>query len=729
MKKFNLLLIGIFAIFTMAQADEGMWIPGHISKMNYTDMQKLGLKLSPEEIYSINNSSLKDAIFQLLGEGGQGFCTGEMVSDKGLLFTNHHCGYEAIANLSSTETNYLDDGYWAKSLEEEIPVPGVSVSRVVRIDNVTEKVLEGVDFDTDESERDKLIKKHISTIEEEAMADNDYKANVKEMYLGGEYYLFVYEEFGDVRFVGAPPSSIGKFGGDTDNWMWPRHTGDFSVFRVYMSPDGDATGEYEEDNIPYKPLHHLPVSIKGVKEGDFTMIMGYPGQTERYLTDAGMKYKMNTFDPMVVRLLGTKLEIMEKYMDADKELRLELADEYASLANGHKMFKGEAENLRNTDAIERRTKLQEEFMAWVNTKEERKAKYADVVSSLDKDYQEFAPVTEEMIYISLGLLQSSDKLMYVQQFKKLQKLLEDKKDNAEDIEESSERLKNSLDSHFDNYHPDMDREILEALMKAYADGLDEEQQIDFFTTVLPEEYKTDNIELAIEEFIEDVYENSIFTSRERMTDFLEKPKGKTLEKDPMVMLFDGVYGSIMSSQGSYVSMMNDIEVNERKFIAGLREFQSGKAFYPDANSTLRLTYGKVKDYDPEDAVHYEEMTYIEGIMEKWDPDDKEFQVPEKLVELYNAKDYGRYADETGSLPVCFISDNDITGGNSGSPILNGNGELVGLAFDGNWEWLCSNLIYNPELQRTINVDSRYVLWVIEKIGGATNIIEELDIIE
>lgn len=729
MKKISLLLIGIFAIFTMAQADEGMWIPGHISKMNYTDMHKLGLKLSPEEIYSINNSSLKDAIFQLLGESGQGFCTGEMVSDKGLLFTNHHCGYEAIANLSSTETNYLDDGYWAKSLEEEIPVPGVSVSRVVRIDNVTEEVLEGVDFDTDERERNKLIKKHISTIEEEAMADNDYKANVKEMYLGGEYYLFVYEEFGDVRFVGAPPSSIGKFGGDTDNWMWPRHTGDFSIFRVYMSPEGNATGEYEEDNIPYKPLHHLPVSIKGVKEGDFTMIMGYPGQTERYLTDAGMKYKMNTFDPMVVRLLGTKLEIMEKYMDADKELRLELADEYASLANGHKMFKGEAENLRNTDAIGRRTKLQEEFMEWVNAKEEREEKYADVVSSLDIKYQEFAPVTEKMIYISLGLLQSSDKLMYVQQFKNLQKQLEDKKKNAEDIEESAERLKKSLDSQFDNYHQDMDREILEALMKAYANDLDEEQQIDFFTTVLPEEYKADNTELAIEEFIEDVYENSIFTSKERMEDFLEKPKGKTLEKDPMVMLFNGVYGSMMSSQGSYVSLMNDIEINERKFIAGLREFQSGKAFYPDANSTLRLTYGKVKDYDPADAVHYEEMTYIEGIMEKWDPDDKEFQVPEKLVELYNAKDYGRYADETGSLPVCFISDNDITGGNSGSPILNGNGELVGLAFDGNWEWLCSNLIYNPELQRTINVDSRYVLWVIEKIGGATNIIEELDIIE
>jgi hypothetical protein len=723
MRKFSVLLAILFAFITFAKADEGMWIPGHISKMNYTDMQKLGLKLSPEEIYSINNSSIKDAIFQLVGESGQGFCTGEMVSD------NHHCGYEAIANLSSTETNYLDDGYWSKSLNEEIPVPGVSVTRVVRIDDVTEQVLKDISFDTKESERDKLINKRISEIEEKAEADNHYEAKVKEMYMGGEYYLFVYEEFGDVRFVAAPPSSIGKFGGDTDNWMWPRHTGDFSIFRVYMGKDGNPTDEYQEDNVPYKPLHHLPISIKGVKEGDFTMIMGFPGQTERYLPSYGMEYKMNSFDPTAVEMLGTKLAVMKKFMDKDNELKLELADEYASLANAHKMFKGEALNLKQTDAIQRREKLQQEFKTWVNANKTRKAKYGDILTNLKDLYSDFEPVTEDLVAVSLGLLQSSDKIMYVQQYKTLKKLLENKKDNEDKIKNTIERLKNKLDEHYENYHPEMDKEILRNLLKAYVNYIDADRQPEFFTAYLPDEYNADNIEGSIDEFVEDVYENSIFTSKERITEFLEKPKPKTMEKDPMVIFYESLMSSVMGSQMSYLSLMNDINVYERKFIQGLREFQPDKKFYPDANSTLRMTYGTVQSYDPADAVHYKEITYIDGIIEKRDPNDEEFQVPEKLVELYKAKDYGRYADHTGNLPVCFISDNDITGGNSGSPILNGNGELVGLAFDGNWEWLCSNLIYNSELQRTINVDARYVLWVIEKIGGADNIIAELDIVE
>ncbi|MGM0650755.1 MAG: S46 family peptidase [Bacteroidota bacterium] len=729
MRKFSVLLAVLFAFITFAKADEGMWIPGHISKMNYTDMQKLGLKLSQEEIYSINNSSLKDAIFQLVGEGGQGFCTGEMVSDKGLMFTNHHCGYEAIANLSSTEANYLDDGYWSKSLDEEIPVPGVSVTRVVKIEDVTDRVLEDIDYDTKESERDKKVNKRISEIEKEAEEDNHYEAKVKEMYKGGEYYLFTYEAFGDVRFVAAPPSSIGKFGGDTDNWMWPRHTGDFSIFRVYMGKDGNPTDEYQEDNVPYKPLHHLPVSIKGVKEGDFTMIMGFPGKTERYLPSYGMEYKMNTFDPIVVDLLGTKLDVMKKFMDQDEALRLEVADEYASLANGHKMFKGEALNLENTDAIQRREKLQEDFMAWVKENKTRNAKYGDILGNLKELYNDFGPVTKEMVYISMGLLQSSEKLMYIQQYKTLKKLLEDKKENEDKIEKTVDRLKKNIDEDYENYHREMDKEIMRNMMKAYANGLNADKQIKFFTAELPDEYKADNLEASIDEFVEDVFENSIFTKKSRLKEFLEKPRYKDMEKDPMVTFFESVMGSVMGSQMKYMGTMNDIDVNERKFIEGLRKFQPDKKFYPDANSTLRFTYGKVKDYEPADAVRYKAFTYIDGIIEKRDPNDEEFQVPEKLIELYEKKDYGRYVDHTGNLPVCFISDNDITGGNSGSPVINGNGELVGLAFDGNWEWLCSNLIYNPELQRTINVDSRYVLWVIEKVGGADNIIEELDIVE
>ncbi len=724
-KQLTLILALLFAFVSLAKADEGMWIPGHISKMNYTDMQKLGLKLSPEEIYSINHSSVKDAIFQLMGEGGSGFCTGEIVSEKGLLFTNHHCGYEAIANLSSTETNYLDDGFWAKSHDEEIPVPGISVSRVVRIENVTDRVLEGITYETPESEREKQVASRLTAIEEEAKEDTHYKANVKEMYQGGEYYLFVYEVFGDVRFVGAPPSSIGKYGGDTDNWMWPRHTGDFSIFRVYMTPDGMPTEEYQEDNIPYKPLHHLPISIKGVEEGDFTMIMGYPGQTERYLSSWGMEYKMNYFDPIVVRLLGEKLKVMKSYMDTNEAIRLDLADTYAGLANGHKMFQGEAENLRNTDAIQRRESLQHEFVKWVESSEKNQKKYGDVLANLETQYTKFGPITESMIYASIGLIQASDQIMLAQQFKGLQNQLE----NKDDVSKSIERFKKSMPGKFEGYYPQVDEDIMRAMLKTYIDDIDAASRITFFTEILPNEFKAKTLEGSIDRFVEETFEESIFTSEERMMEFLEKPKAKKLAKDPIIIFWDALISDLMGSQMEYLGIMDKISLNERKFMAGLREFQSNKGFYPDANSTLRLTYGTVKDYDPRDAVHYHEFTYVEGILQKYIPGDDEFDLDPKLIELIENKDFGRYADETGSVPVCFISDNDITGGNSGSPILNGEGHLVGLAFDGNWEWLCSNLIYNPELQRTINVDSRYVLWVIEKFGGATNIIDELEIIE
>lgn len=722
-KQITLLFAIVFAFISLAKADEGMWIPGHISKMNYTDMQKLGLKLSPEEIYDINNSSLKDAIFQLIGEGGQGFCTGEIVSEKGLLFTNHHCGFEAISTLSSVENNYLDDGYWAKSYDQEIAVPGLSVSRVVRIENVSKQVLEGIDIDTPEGERDKLVSQRIAEINKKAIEGNSYKSNVKEMYQGGEYYLFVYEEFGDVRFVGAPPSSIGKFGGDTDNWMWPRHTGDFSMFRVYMDKEGNPTTEYQEDNIPYKSLHHLPISIKGVKKGDFTMIMGYPGQTERFLSSFGMQYKMDVFDPVVVGLLGVKLEVMKSYMDKDEATRIDLADTYASLANGHKLFQGEAENLRGTDAIEMRSEMQTEFQKWVNADDSRTAKYGNILADLEKSYSDYGPVTKTMIYASLGLIQSSEHLMLVQQFKGIQKSLE----NKDDASPAIERMKASISDNFEEYYSQIDEAIMRKMLKLYAKDIAPEDQIKFFTEVLPKKYKADKLCKSIDKYVDDVFENSIYVNQERMMAFLNKPKAKTLSNDPMSLLFDGVMSEIMGAQMAYVNLMNSIAVSERNFIAGLREFKSGEGFYPDANSTLRLTYGTVQNYDPRDAVHYKAFTYVEGILEKYIPGDGEFDLDPKLIELINNKDFGRYADETGSVPVCFLSDNDITGGNSGSPIMNGNGELVGLAFDGNWEWLCSNLIYNPELQRTINVDSRYVLWIIEKLGGAQNIIDELDI--
>jgi hypothetical protein len=727
------LLLFIFSFFILLSssslADEGMWIPGHMSKMNYTDMEKLGCKLTPEQIYSINGSSIKDAIFQLIGEGGQGFCTGEIVSEKGLLFTNHHCGYQAIANLSSMENNYLDDGYWARNIDQEIPVPGVSVSRVVRIDNVSDRVLADITDETSESDRSSKISKVISEIEKEATTDTHYKAKVKEMYQGGEYYLFIYEVFGDVRFVGAPPSSIGKFGGDTDNWMWPRHTGDFSIFRVYMSPDGMPTSEFAEDNIPYKPLHYLPISIKGLEEGDFTMIMGFPGETERFLSAAGMVYKRDIFDPTIVNLFGVMLEQMKKHMDANKEIRLALADTYAGFANAHKLFKGEANTLKTTDAIEQRIELEKGFLEWINADSNRKSKYGSVIPTLQEMYGGAEDVTEGLLYVSLGLLQSNSNAMNAQAFMGLESMLEDSKGNAEGIAEFCEEMKLDIDEMFEGYFPDADRDVFSAMLKMYIKDIEAEKRSPVFSEYILSSFKGKTEEESIDKFIDAVYSKSIFTDKERMLDFLNKPKQKTLVKDPIYQYVQGIFSGIFTLQTEYLSFTNEVSVAERLYIEALREYQTDRLFYPDANSTLRLTYGTVKDYDPRDAVHYYEFTYAEGILEKYVPNDLEFDVDPKLVALIQNKDYGRYTDHTGSVPVCFLSDNDITGGNSGSPILNGEGNLIGLAFDGNWEWLCSNLIFSTELQRTINVDSRYVLWIIDKFANAQYIMNELDIRE
>ncbi len=728
MKKLLLLIVSaVLFLGVYATPDEGMWIPSKIAQMNYADMQKLGCKLTAEEIYSINNSSLKDAIFQLQTEEGMGFCTGEIVSKQGLLFTNHHCGYEAITKLSTTEHNYLDDGFWAKSLEEEIAVPGVRVTRVVQIVDVTERVLKDINDETSEADREKMIAKIIKEIETEAREGNDYEASVSEMYQGGEYYLFTYEAFGDVRFVGAPPSDIGKFGGDTDNWMWPRHTGDFSIFRVYMSPDGKPTKGFDKDNVPYVPLHSLPISIKGVKEGDFAMIMGFPGQTERYLSSYGMKYKRDYFNPTIVNLLYAQLKPLKEEMEASTEVKLAYADSYAGNANGWKLFDGEATTLRNTDAIAQREELETDFQNWVNSNEDRTKKYGKILENLKESYEAFGPATNDIIYISVGLLQAGEHVMSVQSFMGLKTLLEDSKGNADAISMSTENLKSVSEEMFAKYFPATDKKVFTNVIKYYVDNVPVEKRSPVFSDFIFKNYKAKTEYESIDKFINDVFEKSIFTDKVRMDEFLTNPKKKVLEKDPLFGYVQAVFGDIFSVQMAYLGAMENIGLNERLFIEGLREFQKDRIFYPDANSTLRLTYGTVNSYEPRDAVHYHYLTYADGILEKEDPTNSEFNVPSELKTKILNKEFGQYADETGGLPICFLSDNDITGGNSGSPIINGEGHLIGLAFDGNWEWLCSNLIFSTELQRTINVDARYVLWVIDELYDAQHIMKELDV--
>ena len=728
MKKLIFLFISVwFSLVAFTTPDEGMWLLNKIAQLNYADMQKLGCKLTAEEIYSINNSSLKDAIFQLQNSQGMGFCTGEIVSAKGLLFTNHHCGYEAITKLSSPEHNYLDDGFWAKSYDEELSASDMRVSRVVRIEDVTARVLNGVTDETSEGEREKMVSKAMKEIAEEAKKDTHYEASVSEMYQGGEYYLFVYEVFGDVRLVGTPPQSIGKFGGDTDNWMWPRHTGDFSVFRVYMSPDGKPTKGYNKDNVPYEPLHYLPVSIAGVEEGDFAMIVGYPGQTERYLSSYGMIYKRDFFNPAVVTILETQLKTLKVDMDADINVRLAKSDSYASSANGHKLFKGEALTLKTTDAIQQKEQLEKDFQKWVESDEARNAKYGKVLSSLKQGYEAFGPATLDMIYLSLGLLQSGDNVMNAQAFMNLANLLKDAKNNQTAIDATVENLKQMSEGMFDKYFPNTDRKVFEASLKLYIADIPAERRNSVFNNYIFKNFKAKTEEESIEKFAQAVYTKSIFTDKARMDAFLAKPSYKALNSDPIYSFVSNIFTDVFAIQMAYVGAMNDIGVNERLFIEGLREFQANRTFYPDANSTLRLTYGTVNSYKPRDGVDYHYVTYSKGILEKEDPTDDEFIVPAELKEKILKKDFGRYADKTGDLPICFLSKNDITGGNSGSPVINGKGELIGLAFDGNWEWLCSNLLFSTELQQTINVDARYVVWVIDKLYDCKHIMSELDI--
>jgi len=732
MKFLRLLFVSLFiGLFTLlSRADEGMWIPSLIGKLNYADMQKLGCKLTPEEIYSINHSSIKDAIFQLGHEQNgefSGFCTAEIVSGKGLLFTNHHCGYDAIAKLSTVEHDYLANGFWAKNMNEELSAEGLCASHLIRIEDVTARVLEGVKDDMKEEERTAAIRKAIAAIEKEAKEGNGYSAKVKQFFAGNEYYLFVYEVFKDVRLVGAPPSSIGKFGGDTDNWMWPRHTGDFSIFRVYMSADGKPA-PYNKDNVPYAPLYHLNISIKGIKPNDFTMIMGYPGQTERYLTASGMEYKRDVYNPTLVKLVGKKLEVWKKYMDASQEVKIALASDYASLANGYKLWQGEMVTLQKTDAVAQRTMYDKKLQEWINADAERKAVFGNIINDYKESYKAISEPITHLIYFSFGILQGSSQIMAIQPFLALEPLLKDKKANEKQINETISQLKEHAAEMFKGYYPEIDKEAFKTLLLAYLNDIPKDKQLSYFTTDFQKNFKGKTDEERVNNFLKVIYTKSIFTDKGRMEKFLANPSESALSKDPLLTFQKAVLGEYQFKLiPAYQAANSKFKTLDRKYFKAIRQFESNKAFYPDANSTFRLTYGTVQPYKPKDAVYYNYITYLDGVIEKMDNTNPEFMVDPRLVELYNKKDFGRYADETGKLPVAFLSDNDITGGNSGSPIMNANGELIGLAFDGNWEWLCSNFIYSKELQRTINVDIRYVLWVIEKFAGATNIIDELTI--
>jgi len=710
---FLILLIGFQPI---AKSDEGMWLPLFIERLNYVDMQKMGLQLTAEEIYSINNSSLKDAI-AIFGRG----CTSEIISDQGLLLTNHHCGYGRIQAHSSLEHDYLSDGFWAENLEDELPNPQLTTRFLVRIEDVTEKMLAEVNFDMTEEERAEIINGVAEEIEKDAKGDTHYECSVRGFFEGNEYYLFIYEVFKDVRLVGAPPSSIGKFGADTDNWMWPRHTGDFSLFRVYTDKDGNPA-EYSEDNIPMKPKHHLPVSLAGVKKGDFSMILGYPGGTDRYMTSYGVKMILDIYSPAFVAIRDRKLNVMMEDMQSNPEIRIKYATKYARLANYWKYYIGQSKGLKKLKVYDKKQQLQKEFADWVNADQKRKDKYGEALNYIAQAYKKLSDFQVANIYQREAITRGSEILGLADRFISLKDSL-NADANEENVNEVLEGIKGRLDNYFKDYNASTDQKLLAAVLDMYAKNVPENQQPEYFKKVASK-YKGNFVLYA-----EDVFSKSNFVNRKNVDAILDNPSVKTIEKDPafkMVEAFNDFYEPNIKDPMKEANIL--LDKGNRLFVAGLREMYPDKKFYPDANFTMRLTYGTVQDYYPEDAVHFNYFTTLRGVMEKEDPNNWEFVVPEKLKELYQNKDYGKYG-EGDVMKLCFLTDHDITGGNSGSPVINGKGELIGLAFDGNWEAMSGDIAFEPALQRTINVDIRYVLFIIDKFAGAKRLIDEMTIVE
>ncbi len=701
MKKIVLFLCCLAAMLPMALADEGMWIPMLLQR-NEADMQKAGMHISAKDIYDINNACLKDAVI-LFNQG----CTGEFVSDQGLFLTNHHCGYSYIVRHSTVEHDYLTHGFWAMNRDQEIPCPGLTATRLVRMEDVTDQVLAGIDNNTTEQDRAKIVEKHIKSITEKAVEGTHYKAIIKPFYYGNQYFMYVNEVFTDVRLVGAPPSNIGKFGGDTDNWMWPRHTGDFSMFRVYVDKDGKPA-EFSKENVPYKPLKHLEISLKGVDEGDFTFVFGYPGTTQRYVTSDAVDMAANAENPVRIALRDIRLKHYNHAMNQSPAQRLKYASKVASIANGWKKWQGESQGIARLEGVAQKKQFEEHFQQWAD----HRLEYQNVLGDLHRNYDQMRQVRLEWTYFNEAVMASD----FMNRAYKLWRL-----SNTSNQQPLADELLQANEGFFKDFdqHTVVDRAIfVETYVYMWKAGY--------------APYLSGKTASEVEQELNKIYDKSIVNNRVAMDKALKDSKkfGK-LAKDPAVMLFEKAYKAAYADDKSqaFDEANENISRLMRTYVKGMMEMQPGINFFPDANLTLRVAYGHVQGFQPRDGVYYKPYSTLEGIMQKENPDIYDYVVEPRLKELYESKDYGRYANSKGELPVGFIATNHTTGGNSGSPVLNADGRLIGINFDRCWEGTMSDLLFDPDYCRNICLDIRYCLFIIDKFAGAKHLVDEMTLVE
>lgn len=708
-------LLLVLSISMACIAGEGMWLPQLLKMLNEKEMKSMGMKLSAEDIYSVNKGSLKDAVVHF-----GGFCTSELISSNGLLLTNHHCGYGQIQSHSSIENNLIKNGFWAKNLKEELPNPGLTAIFIDYIDDVTSKALEGVNAVMTPAERQSAIDKNISEIRKSYALKSWQNIIIRPFFDGNQYFAFVTTTYKDVRLVGAPPESIGKFGADTDNWVWPRHTGDFALFRIYAGPDNNPA-DYSPDNVPYKPKHFLPISLDGVEENDFTMVFGFPGRTQQYLPGVAVKQVVEVLNPAKIKIRETALNIMDKYMRKDEATKIKYASKHASIANAWKKWIGENLGIKQTNALQKKTDFENEFKKRLNTG----SPYAGLLDELTMLYQNIEDYALARDYY-LETIRNAELLDMMNRLRRLVNAFEN--NGEQGYTRVLNQNKEAITEFYKDFDAKIDSEKFGALLTLYVDNLD--------NRFVPEFLQRVNLDMKADEdysyVAENMYMMSDLTDELKLQHLLSRsPADATaqIRKDPMYALavaWSDFYSLEISNP--YNSIKQEIDLKQAMYTKAILDVFNEKRFYPDANSTMRVTYGKVNGYNPRDAVSYQPVTYLEGVMEKYIPGDYEFDVPERLLQLHKNKDYGKYADKNGKMPICFIGSNHTTGGNSGSPAIDAHGNLIGLNFDRVWEGTMSDMNYDPSICRNIMVDARYILFIIDKFAGAGHLLDEMKLV-